>query len=432
MTAPPGQEPTASGLNARSHRPVHWRPVALISTATMLSMSAWFSASFIVADLQARWDVPDSLTGYITFALQAGFIAGALASAVLGLADRIGSRILFLMSSLAVASLNALILIAPSYPLAVGLRCLTGVALAGVYPVAVKEIMQWVSPGRRATATGLLIAALTLGSAAPHLISALVSTSWEGVIVVTSGAVGLGGLLFHLGVPKRTSYQETRVFSIGAAFHAYRDKNVRRANYAYFGHMWELYAMWTWVGLFLSSRANGQSPTMVSLMSFVVIGAGALGAGIAGPMGDRYGKARIAGTSLVLSGSCAALVFLTPGWPFAAVVALCAVWGFWVIADSGLLSSLLGDHCPPEHLGSVVTLQLAGGYAISGITILLLPLLRNIVGWENSLPILAIGPVLAIAALHGIRGKSTDHTAPSGSTADHPVPKKSEKVYPSI
>lgn len=407
MTISPGKQVSVSGLGAGAQRPIHWRAVALISMATMLSMSAWFSASFIVTELQARWSVPDSLTGYITFSLQAGFIVGALASATLGIADKISSRSLFLAASLTVASLNALILLAPTYALAVGLRCLTGVALAGVYPVAVKEVLQWVRPDRRATATGLLIAALTLGSAAPHLIAALVATSWENVIVVTSGAVAIGGLLFFIGVPKRIDHRRTRGFSLGTAFKAFRNKNVRRANYAYFGHMWELYAMWTWVGLFLSSRAINQSPTVVSLMAFMVIGVGGLGAGIAGPLGDRYGKERIAGTSLALSGACAALVFLTPGWPFAAVVVLCAVWGFWVIADSGLLTSLLGDHCPPEHLGSVVTLQLAGGYAISGITILVLPLLRNNVGWENALPILAIGPVLAILALRGISKKST-------------------------
>lgn len=406
MTISPGKQVLASGLGAGIQRPIHWRAVALISTATMLSMSAWFSASFIVTELQSRWSVPDSLTGYITFSLQAGFIVGALASATLGIADKISSRSLFLAASLTVAALNALILFAPTYALAVGLRCLTGVALAGVYPVAVKEILQWVRPDRRATATGLLIGALTLGSAAPHLIAALVATSWESVIVVTSGAVAVGGLLFFLGVPKHINNpQDTRGFSLGAAFKAFRNKNVRRANYAYFGHMWELYAMWTWVGLFLSSRASTQSPALVSLMAFTVIGVGALGAGIAGPLGDRFGKERIAGTSLALSGACAALVFLTPGWPFAAVVALCAVWGFWVIADSGLLSSLLSDHCPPEHLGSLVTLQLAGGYAISGITILVLPLLRNIMGWENALPILAVGPVLAILALRGISKK---------------------------
>lgn len=396
---------SASGLlEAEPSRPkVHWRVVVLICTATMLSMSAWFSASFIVADFQALWNVPDSLTGFITFSLQAGFIVGALVSATLGVADRVGSRTLFLAASIAAASLNALILIAPSYVAAVALRFLTGVTLAGVYPVAIKEVLQWVKPSQRGTATGLLIGALTLGSAAPHLIAAVVSTSWEGVILVTSGAVIVGGLIFSLGVPKQVKRQSVTRFSLGAAFKAFRNKNVRLTNYAYFGHMWELYAMWTWVGLFLSTRAIDLNPVVVSLTSFAVIGVGALGAGLAGPLGDKYGKGRIAGVSLVLSGGCAVLVLLTPTWPFVAVAVLCAVWGFFVIADSGLLSSLLGDHCPAEHLGSVVTLQLAGGYAISGISILSVPMLSSLLSWEYTLPILAIGPALAVAALRGIK-----------------------------
>ena len=141
MTISAGKKVVASGLDTGIQRPIHWRAVALICTATMLSMSAWFSASFIVTELQARWNVPDSLTGYITFSLQAGFIVGALASATLGIADKISSRSLFLAASLTVAFLNALILLAPTYAFAVGLRCLTGVALAGVYPIAVKEIL---------------------------------------------------------------------------------------------------------------------------------------------------------------------------------------------------------------------------------------------------------------------------------------------------
>ena len=412
MIATPAQQLVASGSRTEVPHKIHWRTVLLICTATMLSMSAWFSASFIVADLQALWSVPNSLTGYITFSLQAGFIAGALVSATFGLADKIGSRTLFLTASILAASLNALILIAPTYAAAVALRLLTGVALAGIYPVAIKEVLQWVSPGNRGTATGLLIAALTLGSAAPHLISGLWATSWEGVIIVTSSTVTTGGLLFALGVPKRHSHQKPRGFSLGAAFKAFRNRNVRLANYAYFGHMWELYAMWTWVGLFLSSRAAELDPSLVSLTAFAVIGVGALGAGLAGPLGDKYGKGRIASVSLVISGACAALTFLTPGWSFIAVAVLCAVWGFWVIADSGLLSSILSDHCSPEHLGSVVTLQIAGGYAISGATILLLPLLSNLLSWEKALPILALGPVFALLALRCIRSPAIQSSTP--------------------
>lgn len=398
------------GSAARTRESARLRTVVCICVATLLAMSVWFSASFIVVDLVERWRVASGLSGLITFAVQVGFIAGAIGSATLGVAERFGARVTFSVASLAAAACNGLLLVADSYEFAVLLRFGTGIALAGIYPVAVRAVLSWVQPTRQGLATGVLIGALTVGSATPHLVVAAVPTSWQIVVVVTTIAVAVGGIVFVVGVPPRgpgeiadaSGAARPRV-SVGAVFRAMRVRAVRLVTLAYLGHMWELYAMWAWVGLFLSTRTPGLDASTASLAGFVVIGVGALGALAAGALGDRFGKARVAELSLWASGACAALLSLSSGWPQPLVIGLCAVWGFWVIADSGLLSALLGDVAPRELLGSVIALQLAVGYAVSAVTILVVPIIRELASWETALPLLAVGPAVAVVCLRLLR-----------------------------
>lgn len=399
-------ECSSGGPDARGPRAAHRGVVVTICIATMLAMSVWFSASFIIADLQALWQVPSSLAGLITFALQIGFIVGAVLSSLLGLGERLSSRSIFFSAAFFASILNLMILFAGDFWGAVILRFLTGVALAGIYPIAVKDMLSWVNPRRQGIATGLLIGALTIGSAAPHLVVATVPTSWQVVVVVTSVLVAAAGVTYVIGVPRTKKSSRLSNVTFGGALAALRLKEVRLSIYAYFGHMWELYAMWACVGLFLSSRASQVPPEAVSLAAFAVIAVGAAGAVSAGALGDRFGKGRIAELSLWLSGGCAIATLFSGSFSFIALVCLCAMWGFWVIADSGLLSALLGSASPPQYLASIVALQLAGGYAISSITVLAIPILHDLFDWEAALPILAIGPAIAILALRRLRRPS--------------------------
>lgn len=395
--------PSNGGPRSDVSRATRVRVVGTISVATMLAMSVWFSASFIVADLRLVWGMPAAFTGLLSFGLQIGFIAGAMLSSLLGLVERIGSRRIFFSAAMSAGALNLALLVTDDFRVGIVLRFLTGVALAGIYPVAMKDVLEWVGPRHRGRAAGLLIGSLTIGSAAPHLVVATVPTSWEAVVVATSALVACAGICYLIGVPRIDRSPRAVGVTFGGVVGALRVKPVRLALYGYLGHMWELYAMWACIGLFLSSRADRIPASTVSLAAFAVIAVGAVGAAVSGALGDRFGKERIVELSLWLSGSCAVATVFADSLSFAVLVGLCAVWGFWVIADSGLLSAILGEVAPPSHLGSLVAFQLASGYAISSVTVLAIPFFQDIFAWEYVLPFLAVGPALGLVAIRALR-----------------------------
>jgi predicted MFS family arabinose efflux permease len=376
------------------------RNVLMLCTATLLCMSVWFSASFVVEDFTATWHLGPAQAALLTVSVQVGFVLGALASAALSLADRWPARRLMPVAGMLAATVNLLLLVPLDFTGVVAVRALTGALLAGIYPVAVKAVSHLVQPARRGVATGAMIAALTVGSAFPHAVVAVGPSDWRVAITTSSAATAAGALLAMLiSTPAAQAVQPPVPWkAVGAAL---RRRSVQCANLGYAAHMWELYALWAWIGVILTSRAHaaGRPPEEGSAWAFVVIGVGAAGCLVGGWIGDRRSKAFAAGLALMASGTAAVLFSLSAGWPFPLVVAIACFWGFWVIADSGQFSALIADHVEPAALGRVLTIQMAIGYAVTTISITAVPLIAEHTSWESAVLILALGPVIGVMAM---------------------------------
>lgn len=387
----------------------HGRPgqrpgVALfvVAASTFLSMSVWFSASFVAPQLVQVWNLSPGGSSMLTIAVQLGFVIGALASAATGLADAVAPPRLMCVGAAGAALANMGLLWADGLAGAIPLRLLTGVCLAAIYPPALKEISTWFRAGR-GTALGVMIGALTLGSALPHLVRSFGSVPWQQVIVATSIMTALGGLLV-LSVRGPGPYPfPRRPFSFAAALDSLRNKNVALANIGYIGHMWELYAMWAWVGAFLAAvpavAASANAQATASLLAFLCIGAGALGCLVGGRLSDRFGRAQAALTSLLCSGGAALVLSLVGPGTLLVVVPLCVFWGFWVIADSAQFSALVTEHADPVYVGGAVSIQLALGYCTTAVSLWLVPVLVQHLSWSAALAVLSVGPAVGAIAM---------------------------------
>jgi MFS family permease len=385
--------------------------LALIALATFLSMSVWFSASFVVPQLQQIWNLTSGESSLLTIAVQLGFVIGALGLAGSGLADAIPGRRLMSAGALGAAVVNLLLLWSPGFGVALLLRALTGAFLAAVYPPALKEVSSWFREGR-GTALGVMIGALTLGSAAPQLVKATGGLGWQVVIVVTSVLTALGGITV-LFVRGSGPYPFPRsVFDLHAALRAIRSRPVVLANIGYAGHMWELYAMWAWIGTFLASLEGfsdtQDGPRNAALAAFVCIGIGAVGCLVGGRISDRFGRAQSALISLILSGGAAVVLALIRQVPLPVVLVVSAFWGFWVIADSAQFSAMVTESADRRYVGSAVSLQLAIGYVTTAATIYLVPVLAENASWTAALLVLALGPLVGIGALTSYLRTRTD------------------------
>ncbi|WP_311208406.1 MULTISPECIES: MFS transporter [unclassified Aeromicrobium] len=385
--------------------------VAVIAIGTLLSMSAWFSATFVIPQLRVDWALGAAGTSMLTIAVQLGFVGGALLSTATGIADAVSARRLMCIGGIGAGLCNAGLLLCEGLSSALPLRVATGVFLAAVYPPAVKEVSTWFLKGR-GKALGVMIGALTIGSALPHLVSASGGLDWRLVIAVTSVLAVAGGLVVLLVRGQGPYPFPRRPFSLGGGLRSIRTREVALANVGYVGHMWELYAMWASVGAFIvalpsvSSRSDAAS--FGALMAFGCIGIGAIGCLVGGVIGDRWGRSRAALVSLVCSGGAALLlaaIYSTA--PLTLVIAVCAFWGFWVIADSAQFSAMVAEAADPDYVGGAISLQLALGYITTMVTLAVVPQLVEHFSWQLALVVLAIGPAIGAAAMVAVeRGSS--------------------------
>lgn len=382
-----------------------WWELFILASAMLMGMTTWFSATAVVPQLEVIWDISSTRAAWLTIAVQAGFIVGALSSAILTIADRVSPRYLVFYGASGAAFVNVLLLVAPSFTSIILLRFITGVFLAAVYPPAMKAMATWFRI-RRGTALGIMIGALTLGSASPYLINGLGGLDWRMVIIATSIITLLGGCLAGF-VAKDGPYPFPKAsFNPRMAFRVFHHRGVRYACLGYFGHMWELYAMWAWFSVFILNTLNihdvGNAGTLSSLLTFMVIGVGALGCLIGGVIGDRNGREKSTIISMGLSGACALSIGFMQEVSLPLVIIIALVWGVWAVADSAQFSAVVTEVAPQEYVGTALTIQLAVGFMLTIPTIWLIPVVENIFGWKYAFTILAVGPLLGILAMRGL------------------------------
>jgi MFS family permease len=366
--------------------------LAAVLAAELLAMGVWFSASAVVPALAREFSLTDNGRAGLTTAVQAGFVLGAFLSSLFNVADRVAAQRLFGGTALAAAATTALLPETGAFPVVLALRAATGFFLAGVYPVGMKIVATWTRDDR-GLGIGLLVGALTLGSAGPQLLTALGGVeNWRALLRIAAGFAALGGVIALRKVregPLRTPPRAFRWNYIAAIF---RDPRLRLVNLGYLGHMWELYAMWAWIGLYLGRP----------FAAFLAIAAGAAGCVLAGRVADRVGRARVAIAAMTVSGACAAGIGFFYHQPLAAAT-VAIVWGFSIVADSAQFSAALSELCDPEYTGTALTLQTSLGFLLTIATIRLVPWMESFTGAQWSLAFLALGPACGVLAMRRLQ-----------------------------
>jgi MFS family permease len=386
--------------------PGRWRTLVLLSLAELFGMSLWFSASAVVPALRVEWALSEATAGWLTIAVQLGFVCGTLLSAVLNLPDVISVRHLFAASALAGALANAGLGAYSHGPSsAIALRFLTGLFLAGVYPPGMKIMASWFRTSR-GMALGVLVGALTLGKASPYLVNGLGSANWRQNILFISLLAILAGLIVLLFVDDGPHALPAAKFDWKQAAAVFKNRGVRLASFGYFGHMWELYAMWLWIPVMIraSLLLSKESPVFAEFASFLVIGCGALGCVAAGLLADRIGRTVVTSWAMVISGSCCLVIgFLFGGNPILLLI-VAAVWGASVVADSAQFSACVTELGDPRYVGTALTMQTCVGFLLTTLSIELIPYLVKAVGWRYAFAALAPGPVFGVLAMLRLRG----------------------------
>lgn len=371
--------------------------LAWIALAELLGMSLWFAGTAVAPALAARFALGADGMAWLTMAVQLGFVVGTLASALVNLPDIVAPRRVFAGGCVvgALATLSALV--ASNGATLIAGRFLTGVALACVYPPAMKIAAGW-TIRRRGTALGLLIGALTLGSAGPHVLAAIAAPlAWRVVMVAVSIQAIAGAAIMLLIVRDGPYVIATAPFDPKAAFVIFREPRARASTLGYLGHMWELYGCWTWIAAFGAASAvaySGAAARWGSVTAAVTFVAGAPACLLAGIAADRVGKARIARLAMLASGMLALTTPLLYGRAPWLLLIVAAVWGAAVIADSAQFSALITESCDPTHVGTALTLQTCAGFLLTMVSIRATAVMAETIGWQWALAPLALGPFL--------------------------------------
>ena len=376
--------------------------LAILSGAIVLAMAPWFAATVVAAPMARDLSLSPGEVSWLTLAVQLGFVLGSLTSALLVLSDRYRPRQLAAVCAFLAAASTAAIAWSPLTGWgAIAMRVLTGASLACVYPPAMKIAAGW-TQRYRGTAIGILVGAVSVGTAAPHLLRATWNVEeWRPVVLMAAMSAAFGALLFATVVREGPYQAPSSPFDPRAIGRVLGERQVRLATGGYLGHMWELFAMWSTIGLFLADagQRHGVAPQWAPVNAFLVIASGAAGCIVAGIKADRIGRARVTIIAMALSGACALAIGPLSVWSYGLTIAVALVWGVSVVADSAQFSACVAELAPQEYVGTALTVQTASGFLLTMLTIHLVPSWAERWGWERAYMPLAIGPLLGIAAM---------------------------------
>lgn len=385
-----------------NERPVYILPCIVL--AQLFGTSTWFAGNAILPVLQSAWELPDSAVAPLTNSVQFGFITGALIFSILALADRISPRILFFLCASGTAVFNlAIVLLASDFHQVITLRFLGGFFLAGVYPVGMKIATGWFPEGL-GKALGFLIGALALGTSSGHLFSAIVTDQWQLVINLSSGCAVLGGLIVLLWVPDGPALHKGAALKFTDLIVAAKHKPLQASAGGYFGHMWELYAVYALVPYWFIAWGQAHGVELnIAFLAFSVIAIGGLGCVVGGYASLRFGSRRVAAFMLTISGLCCVLSPLAFQLSFLPMLFFWWVWGISVVADSPQFSSLSAQTAPKEAIGSALTIINAIGFSITIIAVQVTASLLETMPIEWIMLLLAPGPVLGLLSLQRLK-----------------------------
>lgn len=383
-----------------------WTMLAIICTGVVGVLTTWFSATAIVPELIVQWGMSDVAAAWLTNAVQLGFVLGAVGASLFNLPDIVEMKRLMTVSALLAALANsALLFVDPTG--AIIARFVTGIALAGVYPPALKLMATWFVKGR-GLALGFLIGALTLGSSMPHLLRALTAgIDWQVVVIGTSLSAAAAALLFGTALREGPHAFGRAVFDPRKALSVFSNRPLFLANLGYFGHMWELYAMWAWFLAFAIAAEAGHVSFpfgSASMLSFVVVAAGVIGSLLGGWLSDRIGRCMTCAGMMIVSGSCALMIgFAFDSSPvFLAVIA--CIWGISIIGDSAQFSAAVTELAEQNFVGTALALQLGIGFALTVVSIWLVPVIAQwLGGWQWAFLVLVPGPIIGTISMLALR-----------------------------
>ncbi|MDA0676489.1 MAG: MFS transporter [Chloroflexi bacterium] len=383
------------------------KTVLLVSVASLFGLSVWFSTNAISSALELDKSLGEHDVAWLTIAVQLGFVFGTVVIALTNLADILNARRLFMLSAIGAGLLNLLIIPFDSLPLLIFVRFATGAALAGVYPPAMKVLSGWYNRNR-GFALGMMVGALTVGSGSPHLLRSIFVGNWQFVILGSSALAFVGGFIMLLLVKDGPHEVLAAKFRPASMLKLFTQRGLRLTLIGYLGHMWELYAMWAWIGAFMTYIIGtrplvGDSVDLASGLTFGVFFVGAVASPLAGVLAERWGRTVVTSAAMVLSGGMALVIGFLPYELLPLILLIAMIWGATVIADSAQFSTAITELAEPEYRGTMLTFQTGLGFLLTAVSIWLVPVLQHATGWGVAFAVLAIGPVIGTLAMLRLR-----------------------------